>query len=79
MKRSKSKKHLKRMARLRYAELMLKLRREGWTILEITKEINSRLKRSKVFLDDDGNHIQLGKSTIAAFLKEYEKRYKGSL
>jgi len=74
----RSKRHLKKMARLRYAELMLKLRKQGWTILEITKEINRRLKLSSRFVVD-GEHIQLSKSTIAAFLKEYEKKYKGNL
>lgn len=74
----RSKRHLKKMARLRYAELMLKLRREGWTILEITREINRRLKLSSRFVVD-GEYIQLSKSTIAAFLKEYEKKYKGNL
>lgn len=75
-KMKKSKRHLQKIAKLRYAEEMLRMQQRGLSIREITREINKKLKLSKKFLIEDG-HIQLGKSTIADFLKEYKQKYKG--
>jgi len=63
--------HRKKMARLRYAELMLKMRNEGKSVEYILGEINKRLKKTKFFED-----IELKHSSLSKFLSEYEKRAK---
>jgi hypothetical protein len=73
------KNRLKRLARLRYAELMLKLQAEGWSVRAITAEVNKRLKISKRYVTDDGEVIQLSKTTISDFLKKHKQRYKGKI
>lgn len=73
----KSKRHLQKIAKLKYAEEMLRMQQQGLSIRKITEEINKRLKLSKRFLLTDGVAVQLSKSTIAYFLKEYKQKYKG--
>lgn len=72
----KSKRHLQKIAKLKYAEEMLRMQQQGLSIREITREINKRLKLSKKFLLE-GVAVQLSKTTVADFLKEYKKKYKG--
>lgn len=72
----KSKRHLQKIAKLRYAEEMLRMQQQGLSIREITREINKRLKLSKRFLIEDG-YIQLSKTTVADFLKQYKQKHKG--
>lgn len=73
----KSKRHLQKIAKLKYAELMLRMQHQGLSIREITKKINKRLKLSKRFLLENGVAVQLSKSTVANFLKQYKQKYKG--
>ena len=54
---------LKRLAKLKYAELMLQLSADGVSVRAITNEVNKRLKMSKKFIDDNGEIIQLSKKT----------------
>jgi hypothetical protein len=70
---------LKRLAKLKYAELMLQLSADGVSVRAITNEVNKRLKMSKKFIDDNGEIIQLSKTTIADFIKNYKKIYKGKI
>jgi len=72
----KSKRHLQRMAKLKYAKEMLRMQEQGLSIRDITQKINKRLKLSKRFLADN-KAIQLSKTTIADFLKKYKEKYKG--
>jgi hypothetical protein len=67
---------MQKMAKLLYAEEMLSMSKQGWGVRKITSEINSRLKKSKKFLID-GEAVQLSKTTIADFLKQYKQKYKG--
>jgi len=73
----KSKRHLQKIAKLKYAEEMLLMQHQGLSIRKITEEINKRLKLSKRFLLTDGVVVQLSKTTVADFLKQYKKKYKG--
>jgi len=74
----KSKRHLQRMAKLKYAKEMLRMQTKGLSIRKITQEINKRLKLSKRFFIED-QYVQLSKTTIANFLKEYKQKYKGKI
>jgi len=65
------------MAKLQYAEEMIRMQEQGWGVRKITSEINSRLKKSKKFRLENGEAVQLSKTTIADFLKEYKAKYKG--
>jgi len=65
------------MAKLMYAEEMLQMSEQGWGVRKIAHEINSRLKKSKKFRLENGEAVQLSKTTIADFLREYRQKYKG--
>ena len=69
----KSKRHMQRMAKLRYAEEMLRMQEQGFSVRGIAKEINRRLKLSRLRLED-GEAVQLSKTTIADFLKQYKEK-----
>ena len=71
----KSKRHMQKMAKLRYAEDMVRMQRNGLSVREIAREINRRLKLSHTFYVD-GVAVQLSKTTVADFLKEYKAKRK---
>ena len=68
---------MQRMAKLQYAEEMIRMQEQGWGVRKITSEINSRLKKSKKFRLENGEAVQLSKTTIADFLREFKQKYKG--
>jgi len=73
----KSKRHLQKMAKLQYAEEMHQMSEQDWGVRKIAHEINSRLKKSKKFRLENGEAVQLSKTTVADFLKQYKAKYKG--
>jgi hypothetical protein len=56
----------KRLAKLRYRELILQLHREKKPVRAIEKIINSRLAKTRLA------PVTLGKSTIAKIIKEHQ-------
>ena len=68
---------MQRMAKLRYAEEMLRMQGQGFSVRGIAKEINRRLKLSRLRLED-GEAVQLSKTTIADFLKQYKEKRKNN-
>jgi len=75
----RGKRHLQRMAKLLYAKEMLEMSKRGMGVRKIAIEINRRLKLSKKFKLENGEPIQLSKTTIADFLKKYKMKYKGEI
>jgi len=68
---------MQKMAKLMYAEEMLSMSEQGWGVRKIAHEINRRLKLSKKFRLENGEAVQLSKTTIADFLREFKQKYKG--
>ena len=56
--------HKKKMAQLKYLDLILKLRESGISYDKITQNINMRLSKSKL-------KVSLSKSTIINLIKKY--------
>jgi len=73
----KSKRHLQKMAKLKYAQEMLQMQEQGLSIRDITQKINKRLKLSKKFKLQNDEVVQLSKTAIADFLKKYKQIYRG--
>ena len=70
---------MQKMAKLQYAEEMLRMQLQGFSVRKIAHEINRRLKLSKKFrLEEDGEAVQLSKTTIADFLKQYKEKRKNN-
>ena len=65
---------MQKMAKLQYAEEMLRMQLQGFSVRKIAHEINRRLKLSKKFRLEDGEVVQLKKTTIADFLKQYKEK-----
>ena len=75
----KRKRHLQKMAKLLYAKEMLEMSKQGMGVRKIANEINRRLKLSKRFKLENGEPIQLSKTTVADFLKKYRTKYRGEI
>lgn len=58
--------HAKKMAKLRYKDEILTLRKDGKSLAEITKLINYKLVRTHL-------HTTLSQSSISNIIKEYQK------
>jgi len=68
---------MQKMAKLMYAEEMLQMSEQGWGVRKIAHVINRRLKLSKKFRLENGEAVQLSKTTVADFLKQYKAKYRG--
>ncbi|HIP15286.1 MAG TPA: hypothetical protein EYG74_07340 [Sulfurimonas autotrophica] len=75
----KGKRHLQKMAKLLYAKEMLQMNKQGMGVRKIANEINRRLKLSKKFRLENGEPIQLSKTTIADFMKKFRTKYRGEI